>query len=76
MADEVTSPAPETAPETACERAMARYRKALGEHWQTADEMLFRCAWSEGAQERYEQMRAEQERLWSLLAAAKKETTR
>lgn len=32
---------------TACERALDRYRKRVGGHWKTADEILFRTAWSE-----------------------------
>ena len=72
MADEATSPAPETA----CERAMARYRKALGKHWQPADEMLFRGAWNEGAAERDEQMCAELEQLRDVLALVTDYATR
>lgn len=45
--------------QTACERAMARYREALGSRWNTADELLFRGAWNEGAAERDRQLRAE-----------------
>lgn len=50
-----------TTNETACDRAVARYREQIGEHWKGSDEVLFRAAWNEGAAERDRHARAERE---------------
>lgn len=58
---------------SACDRALARYREALGSRWELTDEILFRAAWNEAAYVARDRADTERQRARDLLERCRRE---